>query len=82
MNQSRPRKLSRDGDADGPRASGCDGGDGSPSPPVGLRSIGCLVGRANRLLLQVRQGLNGCRVPAAPSTTIGLSSLYSGAAIT
>ncbi len=28
------------------------------------------------------QGLNGCRLPDAPSTTIGVSSLYSGAAFT
>src|SRR5450631_1355561 len=54
MNQSRPRRLWRDGD--GARASGSGGGDGSPSPPLGRWSIGGLVERANRLLLQMSGG--------------------------
>ena len=40
-------------------------------------------GRANRLLLRASlTNCSGCRLPDAPSTTIGLSSLYSGAAFT
>jgi hypothetical protein len=53
MNQSRPRKLWRDGDDDCARAFGAGGGDGSTSPPVGrgpIRSIGCLGERANRAI--------------------------------
>ncbi len=82
MNQSRPRRLCGDGDGLGVFG---DGRDRSPPPPAGgasIRSTGCLGERADRLLLRNGQGLNGCRTPEAPSTTIGVSSLYSGAAFT
>jgi hypothetical protein len=90
MNQSRPRRLSRDGDAGGGDellAPGPDDSRRSPSLPTGralLWSIGCLDECANRLLLRFRQWSknSGCKLPDAPSTTIGVSSLYSGAAVT
>src|ERR1700733_174422 len=61
MNQSRPRRLWRDGAGNGDeaRVSGAGGGDGSPSPPVGrwsIRWIGRLGERANSLLLQMSGG--------------------------
>jgi len=83
MNQSRPRRLWREG-AGAWRGSGrlpCP----LDRPPLGSRigSDGCLDERTNSLLLRV-QGLdcNGSSLPEAPSTTIGLSSWYSGAAFT
>src|SRR5260370_41929015 len=89
MNQSRPRKLCCEG-AGGLRGIGSGDRTGSPPRPVASRrgisigSVGCLDERTNGWLLQNLYGpnRNGCRLPEAPSTTIGLSSLYSGAAVT
>src|ERR1700682_3557238 len=89
MNQSRPRKLCCEG-AGGFGVIGSDGRGGSPPRPAASRrcvstgSVGCLDERTNSWLLQNLYGpdCNGCRLPEAPSTTIGVSSLYSGAAVT
>src|ERR1700738_869480 len=59
MNQSRPRRLWRDGDDDGLRAFGSDDHGGSSSPPIGrasIRSVDCLDERTNSLLLQILKG--------------------------
>src|ERR1700691_5282980 len=61
MNQSRPRRLWRDGAGNGDeaRVSGSGGGDGLQSPPVGrwsIQWIGRLGERANSLLLQMSGG--------------------------
>src|SRR5580692_223198 len=85
MNQSSPRKLWRDGE--GLRGHG----DGTKSPPQpvarprwsSIRSVDRLDERTNSVSLQFQWSkYSGCRLPDAPSTTIGVSSLYSGAAIT
>src|SRR5882762_6480162 len=90
MNQSSPRKLWRDGVDAGGSASGSGAGGATFSVSIGrprrsrsIRSIECRDERANRISLRP-QGpyCRGCRLPDAPSTTIGVSSLYSGAALT
>src|SRR5467141_171285 len=90
MNQSSPRKLWRDGVDAGGSASGSGAGGATFSVSIGrprrsrsIRSIECRDERANRISLRP-QGpyCRGCRLPDAPSTTIGASSLYSGAALT
>ena len=83
MNQSRSRKLWREGVGAALRAIDFYHRTGPSPRPVArprwssIGSADCLGERANRLLLRNHQGLNcnGCRLPDAPSTTIGVSSL-------
>ena len=89
MNQSRPRRLARDGAAALVRrgSAGHDaGGARSPSPRAapGRRRSAIVVPRAGHL--SDISGLFGTATVraclSAPSTTTGLPSLYSGAAFT
>ena len=89
MNQSSPRWLSRRGVAVAGRRGTAAARSASPLARSPRRA---LVGRSGRAIgTGARTGRSppssviessGCRLPAAPSTTIGVPSLYSGAAFT
>ena len=90
MNQSRPRELWREGAAVVWSVTGSDTCDATPMLPIGcprrppsIRSIEWDE-PASGMFVRLLQGSNcsGFRLPDAPNTTIGVSSLYSGAAVT
>src|ERR1700682_2838435 len=84
MNQSRPRRLWREGGAGGFCPSGSDRREDRLSLFIGRSRSPSTRDERTNSMVRCHQGsnCNGFRLPDAPSTTIGMSSLYSGAAVT